>query len=386
MKIADLFINLGVKGSEAAVSTFGKINDGVKEIGASSLATKAAILGVVYGLEQMMSASAKNGMELQQFANLTGISTDVLQRWQYMARQSGVSADEMSSSFKNVQAAMDKMNTGQGAPKGIEAIARSLQKTGSGLDINRAVKDTVYMMDKLREYAATTQDSPARANDWLNSFGLGEGTIQMMRTNKMKMENIKPDQIYSKGEIGQLGQVEVAWSNLGKKVEMAFGHLTSKHGLSIVQDISKVTESVFHLADAFIKLAESLKVFKLLAMAAEGLSMIFDPTRKDGLAGIANQLDKGNLTGGGATVTDINKKNRAETMGDILNSDVDNGPPVSAPAVRGIPSIPAPAGKTEINQTLNFQHEGKDHKKTGDSVKQAVKDAHRQFAAQRQGS
>ncbi len=37
-----------------------------------------------------------------------------------------------------------------------------------------------------------------------------------------------------------------------------------------------------------------------------------------------------------------------------------------------------------VNQNLNFQHDGKDSQRTGDSVKKAVQDAYRQSAAQAQ--
>jgi hypothetical protein len=57
---------------------------------------------------------------------------------------------------------------------------------------------------------------------------------------------------------------------------------------------------------------------------------------------------------------------------------------------RMAPKVAAPAGKSQqninVNQNLHFQHDGKDHKKTGDSTHKAVKDAFRQMSAQGQGS
>ena len=56
-------------------------------------------------------------------------------------------------------------------------------------------------------------------------------------------------------------------------------------------------------------------------------------------------------------------------------------PSLLAPKVYG----PSPAGGTsnvEVNQTLNFQHDGKDHKQTADSVKKAAQHFVRQNPSQ----
>lgn len=380
MKVAELFVNLGVKGGEKSAGVLSNVKKQMGDLKSISLETKAAIVAVVYGLEKMMSASAKNGMELQQFANFTGMSTDMLQRWQYMARQSGVAADEMSSGFKNVQMAMDKMRTGQGAPIGFQGIARSLELSGSSLDVNKAITDTKYMMEKLREYARTTKDSPARANDWLQSFGLGEGTIQMLRTSKIELDKINPRNIYSSNEVGRLAQVDVAWKNLGNTVEKAFGHFTSKHGLGIINDINKLVPSVLRLADAFTVLAEKLKVFALIGKVFEGWAAIF--------GGMSNSIET--ATKAGDYKSEKGGTGAMAWIKDAFHNDFNmvKGALGGEAAIPNYGSFSKGNGKTEVNvnQTLQFQHDGKDHKKTGDSVKKAVKDAHRQYNAQLQGS
>lgn len=278
MNIGELFINLGIKGAEKAGQAIAGVTNSLKDVSSSGLAAKAAIVGVIYGLEQMMSASAKEGMGLQQFTNLTGISTDALQRWQFMARQSGVAAEEMSGSLKSVQDAMTAMLTGHGAPEGLTLLGQTV-----GFDPSRA-RDTLYVMGKLREFAQATKDTPDIANRVLGSFGLSPGTIQMLRTSKVELDKINPKSIYSGGEIEQLSKVQVAWMNLSRSIEMAFGHLTAKKGLGIVSQIQQMTTSIIQLVTVLASVAEKLKIFEAIGEMIKGLAV--------SIGFISDQLEK----------------------------------------------------------------------------------------------
>jgi hypothetical protein len=67
-------------------------------------------------------------------------------------------------------------------------------------------------------------------------------------------------------------------------------------------------------------------------------------------------------------------------------------PPPGGDSRAALPPVPAAApGSTQnqnvnVNQTLNFQHDGADPKRTADSVKKAVRESYRQIGAQGQGS
>lgn len=270
MTVAELFVNIGIKGNDKAVQAMGGVNTGLKNVGSSSLAAKAAILGVIYGLERMMSASAAQGNNLMQFANFTGLSADKLQRWQYAARQSMVSADDMQGSIVGLQGSMSKMiMTGQ-APDGRAAVANI-----TGADFEHRARDTMYIMDKLREYAQKTADSPDISNQMLASFGLSPAVIQMLRTSKVDLDKINPSNFYSKADAGQLQKVGVAWENLGAKAQKLFGNFTAKHGLGIVSEISKITEQVFRMIEAFELMAEKVKIFQFIGSIFEGWGLIF---------------------------------------------------------------------------------------------------------------
>jgi hypothetical protein len=346
------------------------VKDGLGEVKSMGLETKAMIAAVVYGLERMMSQSAQMGTGLMNFAALTGNSAQALQKWQYAFRQVGGTAAEMEGNFKSVQATMTKMLLGQGAPSGFAMVANKV-----GLDPKR-VRDTEYVLGQLQKFSQQVPQDVG--NEMLKSFGLSEGVIAGMRRNAFRPDVFAKAPRYSDNEIKSLDKVNAAWSNLGQKIQMAFGHLTAQKGLSIVNEISKMTTEVIKLVAALTQLAEKLKVFQVLGKAFE-------------LLGMGTQLATqtvSEMTGGGSKNTAgkskvgglIDWRNEMDQkLGDFFKSLV------SPSATEGVKKDRTPQN-VNVQQTLNFQHDGKDHKKTSDSVHKAVKDAYRQMSAQAQGS
>lgn len=282
MTIAELYVNLGVKGTDKAKQAVTGVKENLTEVASSGIAAKVAILGMLYAFERLTSATAKEGQGLQQFINLTGLSADSLQRWQYMARQSGVSAEEMAGNIKNVQGAMTDLLMHKGSPEYMNAV---------GLDPKR-LRDTFYVMEKLRDFAQKNANNPDFANKILKSFGLSEGVNQMLMTNKLDLSKVPRNQLYADSEIGQLNKVAIAWDNLWAKVKRGMGHLNAAHGLTLVKDISKVTDQVMSLIAALTKLADQVKVFdiissvfqgwaELIGLVSEGVSSIFPKGSSD---------------------------------------------------------------------------------------------------------
>ncbi len=368
LKVGELFLNLGIKGAD---KTLGAVSAGVKGMGelkSMSLGAKAAIAGAIYMLQDLMSDSAKMGAGLSNFTALTGMSAQSLQQWQYAARQAGVSGEELTGSLKSVQNAMTNMLLGKGAPEGMAMLANKV-----GFDPAKA-RDTLYVMQQLQKFAQQVPQDVG--NNMLKSFGLSEGTIAAMRKNAFRPEVFAKAPRFSDKEIGALSKVDAAWANLGQKVQMAFGHMTAKDGLRIVNEISKMTTEVLKLVDAMVKLADRMKIFQIIGKSFEGLAMI---TR--GLTSLTGDLgtEKGREKLGGDAkefLTSI-----PGVLG-VIGQDLKDAILPSAPANLAPPK----EQNIEVNQTLQFLHDGKDSKKTSSSVNKAVKDAFRQLQSQAQGS
>lgn len=370
MKIGELFVSLGVKGKDSTLSALKGVKTGLGESKSMALETKAAILAVVYGLEKLMSQSAQAGTGLKQFEQLTGMSAQGLQQWQYAMRQTGGSAEELTGNLKAVQNSMTNMLLGKGAPEGMAMLANKV-----GFDPARA-RDTLYVMGQLQKFA---QQVPSDVgNQMLKSFGLSEGTIAAMRQNAFRDDVFKRAPTYSDKEVNTLNKVDVAWGNLGQKIQMAIGHLTAKNGLQMVNEISKMTTEVFKLIDALVKLADKIKIFEKIGMVFSGWTQLIS-----GATGAITDIGKDK----GGVLSGIKNTGKGAAEGISLAAQ---GAWMTLMEQFAAPPVAAGAGGStqniEVNQTLQFQHDGKDHKKTGQSVNKAVKDAFRQSSAQSQGT
>lgn len=384
MKIADLFVTLGLKDSGNTEKSLKSVKGTLGDISTTALATKAAILAAMYGLEHMMSKSAALGTSLINFNALTGISAKTLQEWQFAARQAGVSGEELSGSMKAVQQSMANMLMGKGAPEGLALLANKV-----GFDPTRA-RDTIYVMEQLQEVAQNVPPDMAQAI--MKSFGVSEGVMAGMFRNMFRPDVFKHAPMFSEGEIALLDKANIVWSNLGNKVQMAFGHLTAKHGLDIAKDFSKITDQVFRLADAFLKLSEKLKFFQALGKVFEGWGLIFSTITK----GVSAVSDATKLGAAGGTKKLFNDAKDevslfAKGVGIALVETALKQTGAITPDQIASPLM-KPGTSTEktqninVNQNLNFQHDGKDAVKTSKSVQKAVQDAYRQTQAQSQGS
>lgn len=386
MTVAELFVNLGIKGADKTVGSLSDIKKQLGDTKSMSLETKAAIVGTVYALERLFAASGAMGTGLTNFNSLTNLSTKQLQQWQYAARQAGVANEDFTGSIKAVQGAMTNMLLGKGAPEGMALLANRV-----GFDANRA-RDSFYVMEQLQKFA---KSAPADVgNAVLKSFGISEGVIAAMRRNAFNPQAFGKAPTYSEGEIKALDRANIAWSNLGTSIEMAVGRFNARHGGQIIRDISLMTTSVIHLVEALTILAEKIKVFKGLAYITEGVVKLLK------LSGVAVDDVSGKHTakdnavfGKDSTLKKvldfrdsiddsvmkflsvINHNHKAQNESDYVESMIHGVRPL-------VPALSPSGGnaqKVEINQSLHFQHDGKDHKRTADSVKYGYQQAFRQF-------
>lgn len=278
MNIAELFINLGVKGTDKTLGGIQSVQKGLKDTASTSLEAKAALVGAMYALERLFSASGKVGTDLTNFNATVGTSAKTLQQYQYAARQVGVSNEEVTGTFRSLQKSMtDTLLNGQ-APKGMARLAQVLGDVKKE-DIEEWSRKPELLFQKLQEYANKERSLPLR-NEVLRSFGLGDNMIAGMARNGFRPDVMQRAPTYSDKEVASLDRANVAWSNLGNKIEMAFGHLNAAHGGQLVNDISKITDKVILLSEAFLKLAEKAELFKWLGKTFEGWQLIFEGLTK----------------------------------------------------------------------------------------------------------
>lgn len=380
MTVGELFVNLGIKGSEKTVGALTNVKKGMGDVASVSLEAKAAIIGAMYALERLSAQSGAMGTNLANFNALTGLNVKSLQQWQFAARQAGLSGDEFAGSIKALQSNMTNMLLGKGAPEGMGLLASTV-----GFDPKRA-RDTFYVLEQLQKFAQKVP--PDIAKNVMSTFGISEGTIAAMRRNAFEANIFRKAPIYSDREIAMLDRANIAWSNLGMKIEMAIGKFNARHGLQLINDISNITTQVVKLGEEFTKLSEKISLFEGLGHAAEGFANVLKLINEllDRLGG--GTAKKGDLlytSPGQSLLPGFADSPVGKFFRELVGGDV--APP---PQFLHLPLPINPGQKTpqniNVHQTLEFRHPGTDHLKTADSVRKAVQDSYRQMSAQGQGS
>lgn len=270
MQIGELFVKLGVKGEQTVKSALKSAKTGMSDLGSTSLATKATIIGALYALEEMTRASNAMGRELSQFHAFTGQSAEMLQRWQYAGRQVGATAEEVAGSIQNAASAMQKLQTTGQMPAGMTLMTQYL----GDFDVERATRDVFYLEDQLQRFARDSRVPIGVANEALLSFGQSPGMIAAMRKNAFRPEILSRAPIYTQAQAEALTKMNAQWGNLFQNWEMMVGRLNLRHGGQLVKDLTKLSGAFERLVNALATASEKLRVF-------EGIGAVFKEITTD---------------------------------------------------------------------------------------------------------
>jgi hypothetical protein len=287
LNVAEMVVELGIKGADKTVGAIQGTIKGMSDLGSVSLETKAAIVAAFYAMEQLFAKSGSVATEITNFTALTGISAKTLQQYQYAARQMGISNEEVTSSFVNLQKKMAAMQRGEGAPSGLGLLATVL---GVGnAEVYNWMKNPQLLVDKLEQFAKLTKKygiSEAQRNAVIESFGFSDIFTSGIARQGFTEQIRRGAPLYSDAEIASINRSNIAWTNLATKIEMAFGHFNALHGGQIIGDITKITNGILKLAASLDTLAAKMGVFKYLGYAASGWGMAFSD--------LSNYIDKKN--------------------------------------------------------------------------------------------
>lgn len=285
MKIAELFLQLGVKGQNETKNVLSGIKQEISSLGEAATDMVAGITGMIagisasiYAFKQFSKQSNQAGQDLVKFENITGMSADRLQRWQYLGLKAAVSADQMKSAFLGVQSNISKLVLSQGTGGPLGALIST-----TGFDVKRA-RDLEYTMTKVREYAQKLKTLP-EINEIAAALGVSPEVLQAFKRSKgVDLEKVSLAHRYSEKETKTLSNMGTQWDMLGDQVEHAIGRLNAKFGPKLVKDLTQFADVMIKFVDLLATLAEKLQVMK-------GITGIFESTNKT-LAVMADSLTK----------------------------------------------------------------------------------------------
>jgi len=276
MNIAELFVNLGIRGSEKTIGSLTQVKSGLGDAKNMAVETKVAILGAMYAVERLFAASGQRGTDLMNFNALLGTGSEMLQRYQYAARQAGLSNQEMTATFGKLAEAGTRMRLGGPMPTGFPLVQKLTGMQPEEMLAGGANPEII--LKRLREYAQKEKDIVLR-NATLRSFGLSDDMISALVRGKFN-DNVlnSPDAMKNAFTLDQqknLDNYRAGVEKLQSAWEKFIGDFNSEHGLKMLEDLTKVSTSVMALATSFEHLSRAIHLFDHMGTVFQGWSEIF---------------------------------------------------------------------------------------------------------------
>tara|TARA_R110002020_G_scaffold13283_10_gene48144 strand:- start:51 stop:1406 length:1356 start_codon:yes stop_codon:yes gene_type:complete len=175
MKIADIFVSLGVKADNKAVKTFeGNITNLTKRLAIMT----AAFGGAVAALDKFTSGTVDSSVGLQNIANQTGLAISKLRQLGQAVQLSDLSmtAEQAAQEVGNLEQRLAAIRlTGQGA----ESFIRfGIQPTGDAFAVLEQVREAIQGMDN------------AKASTLISSLGINPQFINLLRLSRKEFDEL----------------------------------------------------------------------------------------------------------------------------------------------------------------------------------------------------
>lgn len=261
MKVADLYIQIGIKGDKEVGGALSTITG---ELGAASMAAGKIALALgaaVAAFRKLGEQSNEAGFGLKEFELVQDSTSDTLQRWAQLSIHAGHSADEMKESFQQLAKTMFLFTTTGQQIKWLPQLNMEMERLGRPINPAK-YKDTGYMMGVLRDFAlhAGKDMTNVQIMEVLESF-VSHGTALAMRKSEgFDLSHIDKNRTYTKGEQNRLSGMKIQWDEFIDGIEHTIGHLNAHFGPAVLHDIVEVGKATEKFALAMGHLADIMKL------------------------------------------------------------------------------------------------------------------------------
>lgn len=248
---------------------FNNATKGIKDLSDNlgKAAKKTAILsatavGAIAGIYKLGTSTASAGAELQDYSDRLGVSAEELQRWQYIAMQSGLETEQLTKSMSKARDAIGTALTGGSntATTALQALLGDLSKlpqdTSQGFQviINALanVKDST-----LQAYYANEIFGEKLATNLIPLINQGAGTIAKFNNEFEQIGYLSNEQVQS------LADFDDQMNIVNSRLALAKNEL----GIALLPLVEKFTEiltgvvvpAVKNLANWFDNLSEPMQ-------------------------------------------------------------------------------------------------------------------------------
>lgn len=245
-----------------ATKSIQNLSDGLGKAAKKTAILSATAVGAIAGIYKLGTSTAKTGAELQDYSDRLGISAEELQRWNYIAMQSGLETEQLTKSMSKARDAIGTALTGGSntATNALQTLLGDLSKlpqdTSQGFQVIinalAGVKDST-----LQAYYANEIFGEKLATDLIPLINQGAGTINKFNQEFEQIGYLSNEQVQSLADFDD--QMNIVNSQLA----LAKNEL----GLALLPIVQKFTEiltdvvvpAVKKLADWFNNLSEPMQ-------------------------------------------------------------------------------------------------------------------------------
>ncbi len=185
----------------------------------------ASAVGAITGIYKLGTSTASAGAELQDYSDRLGVSAEEIQRWQYIAMQSGLETEQLTKSMSKARDAIGTALTGGSntATTALQALIGDLRKlpqdTSQGFQVIINALSNVED-STLQAYYANEIFGEKLATDLIPLINQGAGTIAKFNNEFEQIGYLSNEQVQSLADFDDQmnivnGQLALARNKLG---------------------------------------------------------------------------------------------------------------------------------------------------------------------------
>lgn len=262
MQLEEIFLKLGIDGDGKFTEGIKKADKAIKGIVSSSFLAKTGIGLMAVALLKAAQAAGQFGRGLSQFETFTGISAEALQKFTYAGELAGVKAEETKSTFASLRKQMDEFAISGEGPQWLNELAK-----GVDLDLDRAIKDTEYLFQKIQQYAANPALDKMQKRLVLGSFGLSDNMTAAMMNGAYNKAAMNEAPIVNKDEINVLTKINSEFAKFSAQVSAAGAQIVAAFGRDLIDGVSEFMSGLYEALKLIVKIARESPILHVILKA-----------------------------------------------------------------------------------------------------------------------
>ena len=256
MRVGEFFVALGVDVEDKDSKKLNDVIKGMANLDLKSIAAAAGLGTAFLALKKITEQAVKTGLALHNFSIQTGISTQKLQQWSFMAEQMGASAADVESTVKAISMATAQIKLGQGNLKPFQMLG--IDPNQNAFDVLEQVAQKIKNLD------------PAMTRLITQQMGISDGMLNILKASDNVRADIEKQFYMREKEITQLNDLRMIWVQLRQAV-FFFLNMVGIHLAPVFKNVGKFVGELSVYVGGLANKFESLKLVII------GMAIIFAP-------------------------------------------------------------------------------------------------------------